>query len=82
MAPPIPAAMCKADYKAARGLSLAPQKLRQLRDIRRNPPRRFARELAQIIDAAVCGRQLGGWAPFQVTFLSRRQDYLISHVVL
>ena len=38
--------------------------------------------LARIIDVAVCGRPLRGGAPFQLTFLSRRQDYLISHVVL
>jgi hypothetical protein len=34
MAAPIPAAMCNAHYKAARGLSLAPQQLRQLGDVR------------------------------------------------
>ena len=44
MAAPIPAAMCNAHYKVARGLSLAPQKLRQLGDIRRDPARLTARE--------------------------------------
>jgi hypothetical protein len=44
MAPPIPAAMCNAHHKATHGLSLGPQQLRQLRDIRRNPLRLVAPE--------------------------------------